>query len=102
MQARGVFFEAMAAGLPVVCFDYAGPGEMVTDECGIKIKAINPDKALHDLADALEVLANDIDLRKRLSEGARTRILDFDWDKKGEVIKTMYENMLKEKCKNKV
>ena len=24
--------EAMAAGLPVVCLDYGGPGEMVTDD----------------------------------------------------------------------
>jgi len=33
-----VVIEAMAAGLPVVCLDYSGPGEIVTDECGIKIK----------------------------------------------------------------
>ncbi len=33
-----VIFEAMAAGLPVVCFNYAGPGEIVTDFSGIKVR----------------------------------------------------------------
>jgi len=92
-----VVLEAMAAGLPVVCLDYGGPGEMVTDECGIKVKPISPDQTIKDLSDALLKLANDTELRKRMGEAGRRRVEEFyTWDKKGEFIRKLYEEVLDE------
>ncbi len=42
----------MAAGLPTVCFDHAGAGEMISPECGIKIKPLSPERAIADIANA--------------------------------------------------
>lgn len=68
-----VVLEAMAAGIPVVCLDYGGPGEMVTDECGIKVKPVNPEQTVKELADALLKLANDPELRKKMGEAGREK-----------------------------
>lgn len=90
-----VVLEAMASGLPVVCLDYGGPGEMVTEECGIKVKPITFEQTVNDLADALLKLANDPELRKKMGEAGRRRVLEhYTWEKKGEFIKKVYEEVL--------
>ena len=90
-----VVLEAMAAGLPVVCLDYGGPGEMVTPECGIKVKPITYEQTINDLAEALLKLANDPDLRIRMGEAGRKRVMEFfTWEKKGEQIQKIYEEVL--------
>ena len=33
----GVVVEAMASGLPSIVVNYGGPGELVTDKCGIRL-----------------------------------------------------------------
>jgi len=87
-----VVLEAFAAGKPVVCVDLGGPGEMVTDGCGIKVKAAKPDKVVNDLAEALERLACDAALLKRLGQNARQRAEEiYDWDRKSEKIQKIYE-----------
>lgn len=90
-----VVLEAMAAGLPVVCLDYGGPGEMVTEECGIKVKPITPEQTINDLAEALLKLANDPELRRKMGEAGRRRVMEhYTWKKKGEFIKKVYEEVL--------
>jgi glycosyltransferase involved in cell wall biosynthesis len=93
-----VVLEAMACGLPVVCLDYGGPGEMVTNECGIKVKPITPEQTINDLADALLKLANDPALRIKMGEAGRKRVQEYyTWEKKGEFIKKVYEEVLNKK-----
>lgn len=90
-----VVLEAMAHGLPVVCLDYGGPGEMITEECGIKVKPITPMQTIKDLADALLKLAKEPDLRKKMGEAGKRRVEDYyNWDKKGEFIKRLYHSVL--------
>lgn len=85
----------MAAGLPIVCLDYGGPGEMVTDECGIKVEPITPEQTINDLADALLRLANDPDLRERMGEAGKKRVMEhYSWEKKGEFIRKVYGEVL--------
>lgn len=86
-----VLFEVLELGLPVICLDYAGPGEIIDDTCGIKIKAGTPDQVVHDLAQALELLATDSELRRELSAGTRKRLGELTWNKKGELLKKVYE-----------
>ena len=85
-----VVFEAMACGLPVICFDYAGPGEIVTDCCGIKIAPGHPEQAVAGFAAALLCLAKESGLRKILGDGARKRLAQFVWEKKGDCIAELY------------
>ncbi len=87
--------EAMIMGKPVVCLDAGGQSELITDDCGIKIRPIHPEQTIKDLADALLKLANDPELRKKMGEAGRRRVLEeYNWDKKGEFIHKMYKSVL--------
>jgi glycosyltransferase involved in cell wall biosynthesis len=63
--------EGAAMGRPVVATDVPGCREICRDgETGIRV----PLRAVEELADALETLARDPDLRRRLGAGARTAV----------------------------
>jgi len=88
--------EGMAAGRPIVCLALGGPDTQVTEATGIKIPALDPDKAVRDMAAALTRLAVDGELRSRLGEGGRQRVREvYDWDVKGEFFAQLYEKVAK-------
>ncbi|HPX95945.1 MAG TPA: glycosyltransferase [Brevefilum fermentans] len=67
--------EAMSCGLPVVTSDCGGVREAVTDgEEGFVIPVRDP----QSMAAALEILAHDPDLRRRMGQAGRARVIkDF-------------------------
>jgi len=76
-----VVLEAMAAGIPVITLDWAGGGDMVDSECGVKIPPRSISQAEADLAAAIARLAADPELRRRLGEAGRRRANTlFTWD----------------------
>jgi glycosyltransferase involved in cell wall biosynthesis len=86
--------EAMAAGRPVICLDLGGPALQVTEETGFKVPAISPEQVVKDLAKAMCRLAQEPAMRARMSEAARRRVAEyFDWDKKGEWIRDVYQEV---------
>lgn len=89
-SACSVIFEAMAVGIPVVCLDSGGPGEVITESCGIKIHLKNPCQAVEELAEALILLSKDKTLRRKLGKGGRERLEEFFWEKQGDVQRELY------------
>ena len=88
-------FDALSLGLPVICFDVAGSPEIVTGECGFKLKLINPEQTITDLTYALSRLAHDTALRIKMGKEGRRRVLeDCTWEKKGKIIRKIYEGIL--------
>ena len=77
--AEGVpvmLMEAMAAGLPVIATRVAGTGELVED--GVSGRLVPPGDS-ETLAQAIDALATDPDLRCRMGEAGRARVRsDFD------------------------
>jgi len=71
-----VLVEAMAAGLPVVSTTISGIPELITDEeTGLLVPPEDPQA----LADAIDRLTTDVDLRQRLAVAAQKRVAeDFD------------------------
>ena len=76
-----VVLEALAHGLPVVCFDLGGPGTMVNAGCGRVVTTARRSRAevLRGLTDALQELADDPQLRRQLGQGARNHVRRYDW-----------------------
>lgn len=90
-----VTLEAMAAGRAVICLDLGGPALQVTPETGIKVPAVSPEQAVHDLTEALERLASDPGLRARMAQAGRRRVREqFSWESKGEHLAALYAEVV--------
>ena len=85
-----VLLESLSQGVPVICPDHCGFSNVVTNDCGVKIPVETPAKFVSDLAAAIKKLANSEEERRRLAKGALKRIKDFSWDKKAELVDSIY------------
>ncbi|MCU1386509.1 MAG: glycosyl transferase group 1 [Acidobacteria bacterium] len=72
-----VTLEAMASGLPCVCADATGSRSLVVEgETGFLVHADSAD----GFATAVNRLADNPDLRRRMGQAGRKRALTFGWD----------------------
>lgn len=86
-----VVLEALANGLPVVCLDAGGPGQLVDPTCGIKVRIADPEQIAADLSEALVRLAGDEDLRYSMSLKSSERIArHFMLDRKIDAVLAHY------------
>jgi glycosyltransferase involved in cell wall biosynthesis len=86
--------EAMARYLPVVCLDWAGPGEMLDSRSGIKIPVSTPQETVSAFAAALVRLQQQPGLRASLASAARARAEAlFRWQAKRELLDATYRRL---------
>ncbi len=78
-----VVLESLANGLPVICLDYGGPGQIVNNECGRVIDAENKSEqdVVSAIADTLIELQQTPETLKKLKEGAVIRASEYTWEK---------------------
>jgi glycosyltransferase involved in cell wall biosynthesis len=88
-----VVLEAMAAGVPVVCFDHQGAGDMVSAESGVKLPVSSPAQAVEDWARTIEALATDAERLLRLSMGATEQARKFLWSANGDRVNSVYQKL---------
>lgn len=69
-----VILEAMACGLPIITSNYGGPGDVVTEQCGIKIELQNYETYVDDLSKALTRLVTNAELRSSMGRASRMRV----------------------------
>ncbi|MCO5051957.1 MAG: glycosyltransferase [Verrucomicrobiae bacterium] len=86
--------EAMSKGVPVLCFDWAGPAEMVDADSGVKIPVTHPQETIRALAGALVQLDQDPARRKQLGQRALIHAqTHFTWAAKRELLEQTYERL---------
>ncbi len=87
-----VVIEALSHGLPVVCLNLGGPGVMVDETCGrvIETDELSEEAVIQTLSDTLVELAENLELRQDLSEGASVRATKFLFN---DVVKRIYKNI---------
>jgi glycosyltransferase involved in cell wall biosynthesis len=83
-----VILEAMAVGKPIITVDWGGPGEYVTDECGILLEPGTPETLVADLGKAMLRIARDQELRQRMGKAGFRRVQAgcYDWGTKTDKI----------------
>ena len=77
--------EGMAAGLPVVCLDWGGPGAQVTEATGFRIQVADEDSVVAGMADAMRCLG-DAEMRTRMSRACKEAVRNtFNWAAKAKI-----------------
>lgn len=89
-----VVAEALSFGLPIICFNNYGPGELVDDDCSIRIDYSDFNDSVINFSKALGILINDTEYLNRLSIGARQKFKNnYEWDIKGLFLKNLYRGL---------
>ncbi len=93
-----VVLEALAHGVPVLCFDHQGVGDIVTsgtaNACGIKIPVTHPAAAVSAFGAAIRLLATDRRQLVQLSEAASRRAAEFLWSRNGDRMNAIYSSLV--------
>lgn len=85
--------EAMATGLPIVATRVPGIVDQVEDgKEGLLVPAQNPEA----LADALRMVASDLETASSLSDQAERRSMEFGWERVAEKYLALYKKMISE------
>ncbi|SHH56799.1 glycosyltransferase family 4 protein [Marivita hallyeonensis] len=88
----GVVLEAMALGVVPVVVDYAGPGELVTEETGLKVPCGPRSEIVDGLNKILTELATDPAQLRPLAKRAQARVQShYLWSRKAEQIRQIYD-----------
>ncbi len=89
-----VCLEAMAAGLPVICLDLGGPSRQITDETGIRVKAVTPIATVTGLAQAMTTLSQDPEMRSRFGSAGQRRVREsYLWETRGKDYSALYRSV---------
>ncbi len=87
--------EALSFGLPILCFDNAGPGELMDRSCGFKVPYSTPEKSILEFSNYIDQLFHSKEKRKALSIGAKAYFKKhLTWERKGNVISQAYQDIL--------
>lgn len=91
----GVVLEAMALGVVPVIVDYAGPGELVTEDTGHKVPIGRRDEIVAGFRDRLGAIAADPSDLPAMGTAARARALSlFTWEAKAGQVRQVYDWVL--------
>jgi glycosyltransferase involved in cell wall biosynthesis len=84
----------MAVGKPVICLDLGGASEIIKSEWGVKLSARSLPQVIHDLAQAIDSLGGDPDLRSKLGAAGRCTIANgYSWNSKGDAVTGLYQKL---------
>jgi glycosyltransferase involved in cell wall biosynthesis len=90
-----VVLDAMASGLPQIVVDYGGPGELVSDESGIRLPMAPRDELIGRISNAMATFVRDPQLCQRMSNAGIDRVRrGFTWSRKAAQIATIYRDLL--------
>jgi glycosyltransferase involved in cell wall biosynthesis len=93
-SSGNVMLEALSNGVPVICYNHQGAGDIVTDGCGIRIPVTNRNKMVQDLTHAIEILLLDRAKLGTLSRGATERARGYLWSQNGAHLAQLCQQIL--------
>lgn len=94
-----VVSEAMAAGLPVVVSENAGSADLVDENVSGFVVAA---RSVEQLADRIELLVEDADLRQRMGRAARESVQERTWNAYGTELLEIATGMVRPTASNRL
>ena len=88
-----VVLEALSRGVPVICFDHQGVGDIVTAACGIKVPLTSPKRTVKQLTCAIDTFIVDRGVLALLSRGATKRATEYLWSRNGATMAQLYRQV---------
>jgi len=86
-----VAMEAMSLAKPVVCAAFGGPGQYVPHSAGVHVPATNADDMIESLAEALELLYRNDELRISMGKAGRRAYQEkYSWERKVSFMSALY------------
>ena len=92
-----VVLEAIANGLPTVCFDTCGHGDVINDKVGKKIPLSSPQKSINEFAMILNELDANREQLRAMSENCMQRQSELTWEEKAIAMVNVYNKIISEK-----
>jgi glycosyltransferase involved in cell wall biosynthesis len=89
-----VVLEALSSGLPVICHDTCGHGDVIDDSCGVKIPMGTYKESIDRFALEIRQLYGNPEKLKRLSAGAYEKVQELSWDKKAKQMYHYYSGIV--------
>ena len=83
--------HALSLGLPIICLDHHGYGNLVDQSCGIKILVYDMNSAIKGFSKAFSQLLSHPEQIERLSLGGIKRVHARSWDNLADRIARAYE-----------
>ncbi|HFD80520.1 MAG TPA: glycosyltransferase family 1 protein [Gammaproteobacteria bacterium] len=91
-----VFLEAMASGLPVICYDYGGQTDFLTDGVTGHVVPLND---TGQFADSCRKLISDPDRVREMSAGNRARVEELYIDNCARQYEQLFEEVIRERTR---
>jgi glycosyltransferase involved in cell wall biosynthesis len=89
-----VVLESLHLGVPVICHDAWGQGDVVDERCGIKVAFESPEVSRAGFLDAVESLLQNPEQLDVLSQGAVNRAREITWSKRAAEVVGIYKQVL--------
>jgi glycosyltransferase involved in cell wall biosynthesis len=94
-SAGAVVAEGLSHGLPIICFNRYGAGEIIDDSCGIKIDIGSFSMSCKQFGLAIKKIYKDRELYNSLSIGAKSKFKnDLTWESKGKNLNSIHNEIL--------
>lgn len=88
-----VVLEALSNGLPVLCHDACGHGDIIDDSCGLKVPMIDHNTSIEQFAGQIMYLYRHPDRLRELSAGARFQVEKHSWKNKAREMAGIYQQL---------
>ena len=89
-----VILEALQYGLPTIILNHGGAAEVIDETCGIRIPIQTRPQIIRCLAEKIDLLADNEELRYNLALGAMKRSILFSWVAKMQQLNHIYATVV--------
>ncbi|HSQ44041.1 MAG TPA: glycosyltransferase [Ginsengibacter sp.] len=91
-----VVLEALSNGLPVLCHDACGHGDVVNNSCGVKVPLKSYKHSVQSFTDHIDYLYKYKCKLYEFSKNAKDTVEQCSWEKKSKEVVAIYKKLLKD------